>query len=76
MQHKTFGFGSAGELFQCADMMHTNIIRFAAAQFTNAGFQPVCQGVSSVISYVTREQVLHIVVTLVVFTKTVVVKFT
>ncbi len=76
MQHKTFGFGSAGELFQCADMMHTNIICFAAAQFANTGFQPVCQSVSSIISYVTRDQVLHIDLTLVVFTNPVVVKFT
>ena len=76
MQHQTFRLGCAGELLQGADVVHTNIIRFLAAEFTDTGFQSVCQSVPSIIADIPGKGVLHIIVTLIMFTESVVIKLT
>ena len=71
-----FRLGFAGELFQGADVVHTNIIRFLAAQLADIGFQPVCQGISSITADIPGKGVLHIVVASVLFAESVVIKLT
>lgn len=74
MQHQPFRLGFAGELFQGADVVHTNIVRFIAAKLADTGFQPVCQGISPIIADIPGEGVLHVVIALVLFAKPIMVK--
>lgn len=75
MQHQAFRLGFAGELLQGADVVHTNIVRFIAAKFTDTGFQPVCKGISPIIADIPGKGVLHVVITLLLFAKPIMVKF-
>lgn len=76
MQHQPFRLGFAGEFFQGTDVVHTNIIRFVAAQLTDTGFQPFCESIASVIVEIAGKQVLHVVIALILFAKTIVIKLT
>ena len=76
MHHQAFRLGFAGELLQGADVVHTNIVRFLTAKLADTGFQPVCQGISSVIADIPGKGVLHIVVALVMYTESVMIELT
>ena len=57
-------------------MVHANIVGFLTTQLTNAGFQPICQGISSFVSDIPGEGVLHIGVASVLFVESIVIKLT
>ena len=54
--------------------MHTNIVRFVAAQLTYTGFQPVCQGIPPIVVNIAGEQVIHIIVARILFLKAIMIK--